>query len=183
MIESNRYVTPQGNQLWQLRTKHGRDRIFETPEILWSAACEYFQWAVDNPLPEADYRGKDATLVILNKLRAFSMHGLCIYLGINTKYFYQFQLNIEGRDDDLSRDFSNIITRIIETIYEQKFTGAAAGLLNPNIIAREIGLAEKTENKNVTIDLTDYIDYSSLSEEALKEITDAGKNKRLEGHS
>jgi cellobiose-specific phosphotransferase system component IIB len=83
----------------------------------------------------------------------------------------------------LSQGFSIIISRIIETIYVQKLTGAAAGLLNPNIIAREIGLAEKTENKNITIDVSDYVDYSQLSEEALKEITDAGKTKRLEGHS
>jgi DNA-packaging protein gp3 len=43
------------------------------------------------------------------------------------------------------QDFSSIITRIRETIYNQKFTGAAAGFLNPNIIARDFGLTDKKE--------------------------------------
>lgn len=172
-----------GNRFWEIRAKHGRDRLFATPKLLWAAAVEYFTWCEANPLIEVDYRGKDAVEVELPKMRAFTMSGLCIYLDCTPGYFYDFQRSLIGRDDELSRGFSIIISRIIETIYVQKLTGAAAGLLNPNIIAREIGLAEKTENKNITIDVSDYVDYSQLSEEALKEITDAGKTKRLEGHS
>jgi hypothetical protein len=33
-------------------------------------------------------------------------------------------------------------------IYEQKFTGAAADLLNPNIIARDLGLADKQDHQS-----------------------------------
>ena len=32
-----------------LRSKHGRDKLFATPELLWDAACEYFQWCDENP--------------------------------------------------------------------------------------------------------------------------------------
>ncbi|MDC9826565.1 terminase small subunit, partial [Devosia sp. ZB163] len=35
--------------------------------------------------------------------------------------------------------------RVDEIIRAQKFEGAAAGLLNPNIIARDLGLADKQE--------------------------------------
>lgn len=38
-----------------------------------------------------------------------------------------------------------VITQAEAVIYEQKFTGAAADLLNPNIIARDLGLADKKE--------------------------------------
>jgi hypothetical protein len=41
-----------------------------------------------------------------------------------------------------------VITRIDKYIYNQKFEGAAAGFLNPNIIARDLGLADKTDNNN-----------------------------------
>ena len=41
----------KGNQFWKMRETHGRNPIFETPEQLWVAACEYFQWVEDNPLP------------------------------------------------------------------------------------------------------------------------------------
>ncbi|WP_290688531.1 terminase small subunit [Haematobacter sp. UBA3484] len=42
-------------------------------------------------------------------------------------------------------DLSEVITRVEQIIRTQKFEGAAADLLNPNIIARELGLADKTE--------------------------------------
>jgi hypothetical protein len=61
---------PKGNQFWKLRSKHGRDTLFESPEKMWEAACEYFQWCDDNPLLEIDFRGKDATQVTIPKMRA-----------------------------------------------------------------------------------------------------------------
>lgn len=129
---------PEGNQFWKLRSKHGRDILFATPDLLWEAACEYFQWCEDNPLIEVDFRGKDANEVELPKMRAFTIHGLCRYLGCNSKYFNDFRAaNHEG--------FSEVLTRIMETIYEQKFTGAAAGFLNANIIARDLGLRDTND--------------------------------------
>jgi hypothetical protein len=45
-------------------------------------------------------------------------------------------------------DYVAITTRIGDIIYSQKFEGAAATLLNPNLIARELGLKEYTDNTN-----------------------------------
>ena len=28
-------AAPKGNQFWMLRSKHGRDKLFATPEALW----------------------------------------------------------------------------------------------------------------------------------------------------
>ena len=36
-----------------------------------------------------------------------------------------------------------VVSKAEKIIYEQKFTGAAADLLNPNIIARDLGNVEK----------------------------------------
>ena len=33
-------------------------------------------------------------------------------------------------------------------MYSDKYEGAAVGIYNPNIIARDLGLADKTENDN-----------------------------------
>lgn len=44
-----------GNQFWKLRSKHGRDTLFSTPEKLWEAACEYFEWATDNHYQKQEY--------------------------------------------------------------------------------------------------------------------------------
>lgn len=136
-----------GNQFWKMRSKHGRDKLFTNPEELWEAACEYFEWCEQNPLIEVDFVGKDATQVHKPKMRPFTMQGLCLYLDCNTHYFYDFEKALKGKDDELSRDFSYIITRIKETIYNQKFTGAASGFLNANIISRDLGLADKNQQE------------------------------------
>lgn len=135
-------AAPAGNEFWKLRSKHGRDKLFSTPDLMWEAACEYFQWCERHPLQEEDYRGKDATQVILHKMRPFTLHGLCLYLDCSTGYFRTFKLTAD-------KDFLAIITRIEETVYNQKFTGAAAGFLNANIISRDLGLIDK---KDLTTD-------------------------------
>lgn len=136
---------PEGNQFWKLRSKHGRNKLFETPELMWEAACEYFTWCEENPLIEVDYRGKDLSYVEIPKMRPFTLYGLCIYLDCSTGYFREFK-------KDCSKDFVSVVTRIEEVIYNQKYSGAASGFLNPNIIARDLGLIDKQDIKQeVTI--------------------------------
>lgn len=138
-------AAPLGNEFWKLRSKHGRDKLFATPDLLWESACEYFQWCEDNPLIEVDFAGRDADKVEKPKMRAFTLQGLCLYLDCNSVYFTHFEYGLKEKDDEVSKDFSQVITRIREIIYTQKFTGAAAGFLNANIIARDLGLSEKTD--------------------------------------
>lgn len=133
-------AAPKGNRFWQLRAKHGRDKLFSNPETLWQAAAEYFEWCECNPLIEVDFKGKDADKVEMPKMRAFTWEGLELYLDV-------FSLRDYKKNPDY-KDFSQVITRIEKIIYNQKFTGAAAGFLNPNIIARDLGLKEKTENSH-----------------------------------
>ncbi len=128
---------PSGNQFWKLRSKHGRDKIFSSPEVLWESACEYFEWCEDNPLIEVDFKGKDADEVRIPKMRAFTWQGLELFLDIGS--FKEYKSNPEYKD------FSNVISHIEKIMYNQKFTGAAAGLLNPNIIARDLGLRDNSD--------------------------------------
>lgn len=132
---------PEGNQFWKIRSKHGRDKLFESPELLWEAACEYFEWCEAHPLIEIDFKGKDADEVRIPRMRPFTMQGLCLYLGCNHGYFNDFEKALKPEE----KDFSATVTRIRETIYNQKFTGAASGFLNPNIIARDLQLTDKKE--------------------------------------
>lgn len=133
-----------GNRFWELRSKHGRDKIFTKPEYLWEAACEYFKWCEDAPLMEVDFRGKDALQVELPKMRAFTWSGLELFLDIDSLREY--------KTNPTYSDFSQVITRIEKIIYTQKFTGAAAGFLNPNIIARDLGLKDSTtQDQNINL--------------------------------
>lgn len=142
---------PTGNQFWKQRSKHGRDKLFETPIHLWEAACEYFEWCEENPLIEIDYRGKDLEKIELPKMRAFTWQGLEIFLDINRLKDY--------KSNAAYKDFHPVIEQIDKIIYNQKFSGAAAGFLNANIIARDLGLADK---QDVKADVTGTIRYSGI---------------------
>lgn len=132
---------PKGNQFWRQRTKHGRDALFCSSDLIWEAACEYFQWSDENPwikyeaIKSGDMAGQ---LVSIPTARPYTMHGLCSYLGVNTAYFREFKERLTEND----KDFSTVITRVEETIYQQKFEGAAVNALNANIISRDLGLID-----------------------------------------
>lgn len=151
---------PKNNEFWKLRSKHGRDAIFTEPEKMKEAAGEYFQWCVDNPLKEEVLQkvkvNRDEEEIrheTVSKLRVFQLTGLCIYLGVNEKYFAQFESELTTKKKftlEQVQGFSNVITHIREVIFTQKFEGAAAGFFNANIIARDLGLADKKQLDHTT---------------------------------
>lgn len=128
-----------GNRFWEARSSAGPNPKFANPDDLWTACVEYFNWVADNPL-YADqlvtFQGQ-ATHEPVAKMRAMTIGGLCLFLDIDETTW---------RDWKVSRpDLSPIITRVEAVIYQQKFSGAAADLLNANIISRHLGLADKSE--------------------------------------
>jgi len=135
---------PINNEFWKLRSKHGRDKLFETPELLWDSACEYFEWCNSNPLYETKafaFQGLITTTEI-PLMRAMTLSQLCLYLGCNEAYFRQFKSDKKK----CTKDFSTVIEKIEQVIYNQKFQGAACNLLNSNIIARDLGLNESIDH-------------------------------------
>lgn len=136
---------PKGNKFWEARSSHGRKPKFKTAAPLWSACCQYFQWVEDNPLWEnkvSQFQGSPVDMPVA-RMRAMTISGLCIFLDIDQSTWRSY------RD---KKGFSSVITRVEEIIYTQKFTGAAADLLNPNIIARDLGLSDKSQ---VQVGVTD----------------------------
>lgn len=132
-------AAPKGNRFWEQRSSHGRKPKFSDPGKLWSACCEYFDWVEDNPLSAAElvkYQGK-AKLTHVPKMRAMTVEALCLFLDID----YQTWRNYEKKED-----FFEVVTRAEAVIRAQKFAGAAAEMLNPNIIARDLGLKDSQEH-------------------------------------
>lgn len=146
-------AAPKGNQFWKVRSSHGRDPIFKSPQELLKACEEYFQWTEDHPLYEEkafSYQG-EIIKTDLYKMRAMTIGGLCIFLDINQQTWTNY------KSDD---DFLGVCSQVDEIIRNQKFSGAAADLLNANIIARDLGLKDKTETEM-------KIGLSDLAEEEL----------------
>lgn len=135
-------AAPKGNQFWKLASKHGRAKLFATPELLWEAACEYFEWCSNNPWLKIDFKGKDADRVEMPTERPFTMSGLCLYLNCGSAYFRSFKHDLKGKTDELSLEFATVIARIEEVVYTQQFEGATVGAYDSRIISRALGLAE-----------------------------------------
>ena len=94
----------------------------------------------------SDMATKDpAELTAIPTERPFTLTGLCLYLDCSEGYFRTFKLTC-------SDDFLAIITRIEHVIETQQFEGATVGAYNANIIARKLGLADKTDHNVKTID-------------------------------
>lgn len=129
---------PKLNQFWKLRSKHGRDLIFSTPEILWEAAVQYFEATDARKWKKKDWVGKDAIEVERETETPYTISGLCLYLDVSREWWNKFKN--ENRED-----FLQVLTRIENIIYTQKFEGASVGAFNPSIIARDLGLKEQTD--------------------------------------
>ncbi len=147
-------AAPKNNSFWKLRSTHGRDRIFSSPEILWEEACKYFEWCDDNPLTEE--RLSNAGKIDINLMRAYTLAGLFFFLKMSQPTWQEYKKREE---------FKSVIEQIEQVVYTQKFTGAAAGLLNANIISRDLGLVDKQERE---IKDQPERDFSGFTDEELK---------------
>lgn len=136
--EAGRFLP--GNKFWKARSSAGIKPKFETPEALEAACMEYFDWVHENPIMTVELvkHAGNAKQVQVPKMRAMTIGSLCLFIDVTQRNW------IKWRED--RPDLSPVMTRVEEIIRAQKFEGAAADLLNPNIIARDLGLADKKEH-------------------------------------
>lgn len=130
-------AAPKGNQFWLLVSSFGPKPKF-TPETLWKASIEYFAWNKQNPLIEYKPIVVKGNLILSEtpKLRAMTVSALCLFLDVSMQCWNEYT-HREG--------FGDVTAKIVEIIRNQKFEGAAADLFNANIIARDLGLADRSE--------------------------------------
>lgn len=117
----------------------GRPRLY-TPEDLLSKAKEYLQWAEDNPLYETKIVMSEGYPLHekVPKMRAVTMWGFELFAGVHPEYVADLRR-------DKPEEYSRVIKIIERAIYLRKFEGAAADMLNANIISRDLGLKERTD--------------------------------------
>lgn len=134
-------AAPKGNQFWKLRSKHGRDKLFTTPDLLWEAACEYFEWCDKNPwiVIKDKTKGNKKETEKTPTQHPYTISGFLSYCGANAGYWSEFK-------DAKHEDFSEVISRVENIIETQQLEGAIVGAFNANIIARKLGLADKQDS-------------------------------------
>lgn len=116
----------------------GRTRMFETPDDLRDSCLAYLEWADANPLIEEKHfcaQGQIFTAE-LKKPRAVTIVGLCLFLGIHRHTWQNYRI---------SEEFDLVCDEIEDRMKQYKFENAVAGLMNPTLIARDIGLVDKQE--------------------------------------
>jgi hypothetical protein len=73
-------------------------------------------------------------------MRAMTAAALCMFIGVQQQTWIEWKTT--------RPDLSQVSAWAESVIYRQKFEGASADLLNANIIARDLGLADKKELSN-----------------------------------
>lgn len=138
-----------GNQLYKLRTVHGRKKIFECPVTLEEEAIRYFEWCDRNPWERSElvkYKGfSDEVTVPVG--RPYSIEGLTCYLGVSASYFRSAKANIqkkldEGRATEVEVELLETMEYLTQIIRTQNIEGATVGVFSPHIVTRVYQLAE-----------------------------------------
>lgn len=127
----------RGIKPWMARATMGAPQLYADPENLRKACLEYFEWIEQNPLKstKVGFSYGAAVTQEIEHPRAMTKTGLAMFLGITIDTLYDWKKTRE--------DLKPIIVWAEGCIWNQKFEAAGAGLLNANIISRELGLADK----------------------------------------
>lgn len=131
-----------GNKFWEATYPFGAATSaarMRSAEEVRAACLDYMNWVHDNPLYVDElvkFEGR-ATHESVAKMRAMTNVGLCMHIGISRETWSHWRQTRE--------DLKDVIAWADDVIYRQKFEGAAAGLLNQAIIARDLGLADRQE--------------------------------------
>jgi hypothetical protein len=148
---------------WKRRSKHGRNKLFESPELLLESALEYFQWCDNNPWIKTK-SGSNSNGSFIEEQptqRPYSKMGWFVYIGCSDSWLREFKKTANN-------DFLLVIEQIETIIANQQWEGASVGAFNANIIARTLGLKDQTENTNTNINHNS----KELSKEEIKAISD-----------
>lgn len=127
----------KGVKPWLARATVGAPQLYACPNLLTQAVYEYFEWIEQNPLKstKVGFSYGEAIKTEITHVRAMTKTGLAMFLGITTHTLQDWKKTRE--------DLKPVIEWAEGCIWNQKFEAAGAGLLNANIISRELGLADK----------------------------------------
>lgn len=139
--EARRQMMQEGGlvPLWKLprRMVTPGTPIFATPDELWDAACEYFDWCVDTPIEYELEIGKNTgQFVKLKKPRPFNMRGFHGLAEISPKMWKRLQEDPE---------FEEVLYRIENVIYTQIYDGGMTGIYDSGMSSKSLGLTDKRE--------------------------------------
>lgn len=127
-----------------------------SPEDLLAFAKEYMTWTYKNPLPDEKvfhHRGL-ITRANVPRYRPASLKGFCSWLQVHISKIEYWKRQ--------SAEFAKAVQFIIQRFEDYNYQLAAAGLLDPGFIARDLGMYEKVDPS--TLPNNQYQDEMSIDE-------------------
>jgi hypothetical protein len=128
--------------------REGTAKLF-TPTQLYESALSYFKHVTNNPIqsPQIITGGQKAgTVVSIDKPRMPSIKALCLFMGVNSLYIDQLEASIKDKTDDLSNQYSIILTCIRDTIHVNRIENAAVREYDAAFIAKLEGIKDQVEH-------------------------------------
>jgi len=136
-------VTPPSVTIIDKEVNMSTQKNIKTPEILYQHFEAYKKQCKKSPKKENFWSTKLDKQISVDREIPYTWNGFEIWLRKN---------GIIVRLDDYKADkggrytdYADIIHTIDAIIYEDKVTGATAGIFQHNIIARELGLTDKKD--------------------------------------
>jgi len=128
-----------------------KNKYIESPEELWKLFTEYVEHETKSPMLKREYVGKDGDEKDTPLQVPITFEGFECYLMdlqiINDLGDYS------KNDNERYTEYAPIITRIRKNCFVQNFKGASVGLFHANLIAKKLGLIEKSESQ-ITANIT-----------------------------
>lgn len=120
--------------------RQGRAPIYSDPHEVLDAAMQYLSWAEANPLWEekAFVIKGELQKIKLNKMRITTISGLQYFMQISKDAWAELK-----KQSDAMRAACEAAEAAIR---DNTLSGGGAELLNPGIVAKVLGLAEKQEH-------------------------------------
>jgi hypothetical protein len=125
-----------------------KHKYIETPEKLMQLFKEYVLNELNNPMYKREYVGKDGDEKDTPLQTPITFEGFECYLS--ELEIIQDLGDYSKDDDGRYTEYAPIIARIRKNCFVHNYKGAAVGLFNASLIARKLGLADKTETKDTT---------------------------------
>jgi hypothetical protein len=120
-----------------------KHKYIETPEKMWEYFLAYVEHENKNPMVKREYVGKDGNEVNTPLQVPITFEGFECYLADNN--IIEDLGKYSANTDNAYTEYVTIISRIRKNCFVQNFKGASVGLFNANIIAKKLGLIEKSQ--------------------------------------
>jgi len=140
----------------------GRDRFYSEPQEMWTDAVLYFEWASSEEASVDEHKifnsATGPSHTNIDHARPFTIREYCLYVGISQDTWQRYKKRPEYKD---------VTEAIKDIIYSQKFAGAAVNIYNMQIIARDLGLVERSDvtsgGKTIAKDFNAFYDPEAIA--------------------